>query len=51
MTLKTMTTAFVLALMPTAGAVALTLALSTGVASVSASSGRNRALHVTAVSW
>ena len=46
MKFKTMTTrAF--ALMPVAGVVVLTLALGTGVVSVSASSGRTRQLHVT----
>ena len=44
MKLKTLTPIFAL---PLAGVVALTLALSTGAASVSASSERNRALHVT----
>jgi len=44
MTLKTLTPIFVLPLVPV---VALTLALSAGASSVSASSGRNRALHVT----
>src|SRR5688500_7105249 len=44
MKLKTVTPIFAL---PLAGVVALTLALSTGAASVSASSERNRALHVT----
>ena len=45
MQFKTMTTPFALALV--AGLVALTLALSTGVASVSAFSERRRDLHVT----
>ena len=44
MKFKTLTPIFVLPLVPV---VALTLALSTGAASVSASSERNRALHVT----
>jgi hypothetical protein len=44
MTLKTLTPIFAL---PLAGVGALTLALSTGAATVSASSERNRALHVT----
>ncbi len=44
---KTMTTIFALALMLVAGFVALTAALSTGVASVSASSERKGHLHVT----
>ena len=46
MTFRTMTTSVALALMPVAALVALTLALSTGVASVSASGG-NRELHMT----
>ncbi len=45
MKFKTMTT-IAFALMPVAGVVVLTLALGTGVASVSASSGRTRQLHV-----
>jgi hypothetical protein len=44
MTFKTLTRIFVLPLVPV---VALTLALSTGASSVSASSERNRPLHVT----
>ena len=44
MKFKTLTPMFVLPLVPV---VALALALSTGAASVSASSERNRALHVT----
>jgi hypothetical protein len=47
MRLKAMSTVFALALMLVAGVVTLTLALSTGVASVSASSEGHRALHVT----
>src|ERR1700674_4787248 len=47
MRFKTMTTTFALVLMLVAGFVALTLALGTGVASVSESSERNRQLHVT----
>jgi len=46
MKFKGMTT-IVLALVPVAGVVVLTLALGTGVVSVSASSGRTRILHVT----
>jgi len=46
MKFKAMTTIFAFAL-PVAGVVALTLALGTGVVSVSASSGRTRQLHVT----
>jgi hypothetical protein len=45
MKFKTLTTIVALALMPLAGLVALTLALSMGTASVSASSERNRHLH------
>jgi hypothetical protein len=44
MTFKTLTPIFVLPLVPVVG---LTLALSTGAASVSASSERGRPLHVT----
>jgi hypothetical protein len=47
MKFKTMTTILALALMLIAGFVALTLALSTGVASVSASSERHGDLHLT----
>ena len=46
MKFKTMTT-IAFALVPVAGIVVLTLALGTGVVSVSASSGRTRQLHVT----
>jgi hypothetical protein len=45
MKFKTMTTIVTLALMPVAGLAALILALSTGTASVSASSERSRHLH------
>jgi len=44
---KTMTAIFALALTPVAGVVVLTLALGSGVASVSASSEDGRELHVT----
>jgi hypothetical protein len=47
MNFKTMTTAFALALVLVAGFLALTLGLSTGVASVSAQSERIGVLHVT----